>query len=280
MVTIYTIGEYLQICTIIPVTIGGICMIIQYQRASFYHHHNLKLRLGHGLLRLTIMMTTILFAIDAFQLWLPIPINYLIDYTLTEFCIICCGLYVRILLLTCYKGVLRVRIPHILTFRHMLLFSTLFVLFSTIPILIAIVYNTIRMTLWFFVLQAIGCFTIVTLGSTVYIILWRTVTQSASLVGRIGYTHLSPYEKKFVEIYNGLYDRLLRWNILNETGSDPLKHNWGTIITNKHWYWRYYPTCWLSDYDLYYLDQTSTASQHDQSKKTCTTPTTTVVYGI
>ena len=189
MVTIYTIGEYLQICTIIPVTIGGICMIIQYQRASFYHHHNLKLPLGHGLLRLTIMMTTILFAIDAFQLWLPIPINYLIDYTLTEFCIICCGLYVRILLLTCYKGVLRVRIPHILTFRHMLLFSTLFVLFSTIPILIAIVYNTIRMTLWFFVLQAIGCFTIVTLGSTVYIILWRTVTQSASLVGRIGYTH-------------------------------------------------------------------------------------------
>lgn len=234
MVTIYTTGEYLQICTIIPVTIGGICMLIQYQRASFYHHHNLKLPLGHGLLRLTIMMTTILFAIDAFQLWLPIPINYLIDYTLTELCIICCGLYVRTLLLTCYKGVLRVRIPHILRFRHMLLFSTLFVLFSTIPILIAIVYNTIRMTLWFFVLQAIGCFVIVILGSTVYIILWRTVTQSASLVGRIGYTH--PLRKslwKFIMGYmticcGGIYLTRRSLIISNTTGALLIQTTIGT----------------------------------------------------
>jgi hypothetical protein len=171
--------QWLQQATAVPIVVGGCIVGLAYRRAASQHRAKVSLPPGHGMIRVMLFLEVPLGIFTALKLWMPVLIQYCVDYAMTTTSLFCAGLYVRCLLMAVYKGVLRQPVPCFLNFRAVLMMAVIVLLVIMAIVVVAVATKSMWLTAFALFLQSACAVAILVLGSAAYTFLWKAAAQSA-----------------------------------------------------------------------------------------------------
>jgi hypothetical protein len=136
----------------------------------------------------------------ALKLWMPVLIQYCVDYAMSTISLFCAALYVRSLLMAVYKGVLRQPVPWFLNFRAVLVVAVTILLVVMAIVVVAIATKSMWLTAFALFLHSACAVAILVLGSAAYTSLWKAAAQSAraSTSSRAGVHPMRKSLRKFL----------------------------------------------------------------------------------